>query len=173
MKQVIKQLKNYLRMDWERQITMKKIQIQDLTPDLVKGVEILMPVETPGYQESYFTWTASPLVAKFQKKEVSGGILEAWHHTPTFTEVETHCDNEMFYFLSGVALMPFVDVKDGQADLDTAQIVRIQSGTQIIIAAGKAHFIPVADSEHVTAVVVSPKMDAPRVSLSEPVEGIK
>jgi hypothetical protein len=152
---------------------MKKIKIQNLRPGLVKGIEVFMPGESSGYQETYFKWAASSLVVNFQKKEVSGGILEAWHHTPVFTEVETHCDNEMFYFLSGVALMLFVDLRDGQADLETAQIVRIQPGTQIILTAGKAHFVPVAeDSEHVVAVVVSPKMGAPRVTLSEPVEGI-
>jgi oxalate decarboxylase/phosphoglucose isomerase-like protein (cupin superfamily) len=82
--------------------------------------------------------------------------LEAWRHTPVFTEVETHCDSEMFYFLFGVALMLFADLKDGQVDLETVQIVRIQPGAQIIIAAGKAHFVPAAaDSPPVVAVVVS------------------
>jgi mannose-6-phosphate isomerase-like protein (cupin superfamily) len=154
--------------------TVKKIQIQDLRPGLVKGVEVLTPEESPGYQETYFIWTASPLTAKFQRNEISGGILEAWRHTPVFSEVETHCDNEMFYFRSGVALMLFVDIKDGHLDMDTAQIVRIRPGSQIIIQAGKAHFVPVAEnSEHVIAVVVSPKMDAPRLWLPEPVEGVK
>jgi hypothetical protein len=152
---------------------MKQIQIQDLRPGLVAGVSVLMPAETPGYQETYFTWTESSLVAQFQTKAVSGGILEAWRHTPVFTEVETHCDNEMFYFRSGVALMLFVDLKDGRADLDTAQMVRIRPGTQIMIATGKAHFVPVAEgSEPVVIVVVSPKMDAPRVALAEAVEGV-
>jgi oxalate decarboxylase/phosphoglucose isomerase-like protein (cupin superfamily) len=50
----------------------------------------------------------------------------------------------MFYFVSGVALMLFADVKDGQANLETAQIVRIQPGMQIIVTPGKAHFVPVA-----------------------------
>jgi mannose-6-phosphate isomerase-like protein (cupin superfamily) len=152
---------------------MRKIQIQDLQPGLVKGVEVLLPETAPAYEETYFRWAASPLVAQFQKKEVSGGILEAWRHTPVFTEVETHCDSEMFYFLSGEALMLFADLKEGQADLETTQIVRIQPGTQIIIAAGKAHFVPVAaDSTPVAAVVVSPKMGAPRVGLAEVVEGV-
>lgn len=152
---------------------MKPIKIIDLKPGVVKGVEVLMPNEAAAYKENYFEWTASPFNVKIKKNEVSGGILQAWHHLPIFNEVETHCDNEMFYFLSGVAFMLFADVKDGQADLTTAQIVRIQPGTQIIIATGKAHFVPVAeDSEPVLAVVVSPKMEAPRMSLAETVEGI-
>jgi quercetin dioxygenase-like cupin family protein len=154
---------------------MRKIQIQDLRPGLVRGVEVLLPGKVPAaYEETYFKWAASPLVVNFQTKEVSGGILEAWRHTPVFTEVETHSDSEMFYFLSGAALMLFADLKDGQVDLETAQIVRIQPGTQIIINAGKAHFVPVAiDSTPVVAVVVSPKMGAPRVALAEAVEGVK
>ncbi len=153
---------------------MKKIKIRNLEPNMIRGIDVLLPDETPGYQETYFTWTASSVIAQFNKKEVSGGILEAWHHTPVFTEVETHCDQEMFYFRSGVALMLFVDIKDECPDMDTAQMARIKAGTQIIISAGKAHFVPVAeDSEPVLAVVVSPKMDAPRVSLPEAVEGIK
>jgi hypothetical protein len=152
---------------------MKSIKITELEPDLVKGVEVLMPYQAVAYQETYFEWTASSLIAKFKKSEVSGGILQAWHHTPVFNEVETHCDSEMFYFQSGVALMLFCDVKNGQPDLQTAQIVRIQPGTQIIISAGKAHFVPVAaGGELVLAIVVSPKMDAPRMSLAEPVAGV-
>jgi mannose-6-phosphate isomerase-like protein (cupin superfamily) len=151
-----------------------KIAIQDLTPGLVKGVEVQLPSSQPGYRETYFEWTPSSLVAQFKKSEVSGGILEAWRHTSVFTEVETHCDSEMFYFVSGVALMLFADLKDGQVDLETAQIVRIQPGTQIIIVAGKAHFVPVAaDSTPVVAVVVSPQMGAPRVLLAEAVEGVE
>jgi len=41
-----------------------------------------------------------------------------------------HIDAEMFYFVSGVALMLFIDVKDDQAVLETSQVVRIQPGTQ-------------------------------------------
>jgi mannose-6-phosphate isomerase-like protein (cupin superfamily) len=153
---------------------MKSIKISDLQPGTVPGVEVLPPGVAVPYRETYFEWTASSLTAKFEKSEVSGGILQAWHHTPAFQEVETHCDQEMFYFISGVALMLFIDVKDGQANLDTAQIVRIQPGTQIIIAAGKAHFVPVAeDSRPVAAVVVSPKMDAPRIALAETVIGVQ
>jgi mannose-6-phosphate isomerase-like protein (cupin superfamily) len=149
-----------------------KIAIQDLTPGLVKGVAVQLPSDQPGYQETYFEWTPSSLTTQFQSTEVSGGVLRAWRHTPVFTEVETHVDAEMFYFLSGVALMLFADLKDGQADLETVQIVRIQPGTQIIIAAGKAHFVPVAvDATPVVAVVVSPQMGAPRVALAEAVEG--
>jgi hypothetical protein len=78
----------------------------------------------------------------------------------------------MFYFVSVVTMMLFVDNKDGQADLDTAQIVRVRPGTQLVIAAGKGHFVAVAESERpVEMIVVSPKMDAPRMKLAEMVYG--
>jgi hypothetical protein len=152
---------------------MKKVHIQDLKPGEVKGIEVQMPTKMAGYKETYFEWTASSLIAKFNSTEVSGGILQAWHHVPVFHELETHTDAEVFYFISGVALMLFIDLKDGQPDMDTAQIVRIQPGTQIIISAEKGHFVAVAEgTEPVSAVVVSPRMDAPRMLLPELVEGI-
>jgi mannose-6-phosphate isomerase-like protein (cupin superfamily) len=153
---------------------MKKVVIQDLRPGLVEGVEVQLPPIQPGYRETYFEWTPSSLVAQFKKPEVSGGVLRAWRHTPVFREIETHVDAEMFYFVSGVALMLFVDVKDGQVDLDTAQIVRVQPGTQLVIEAGKGHFVAVAESEEpVEMIVISPKMDAPRMVLAEAVEGVE
>jgi len=57
--------------------------------------------------------------------------------------------------------------------MKTAQVVRIQAGTQIIIPASKAHFVPVAEGdEPVEIVVVAPRMDAPRIDLPDSVEGI-
>jgi hypothetical protein len=152
---------------------MKQIKIQDLKPGLVKGLEVQMPVETAGHRENYFEWTASSLTAKFLSPEISGGVLQTWRHVPVFHEIETHIDAEMFYYVSGVALMLFIDVKDGRPQMDSAQIVRIQPGTQLLISAGKGHFVAVAESaESVYAVVVSPKMDAPRMPLAEAVEGV-
>lgn len=148
---------------------MKKIIVQDLKPGLVQGVEASLPGEQPDvYCESYFNWAPSSLVTNMSSNKISGGVLTAWHHTPVFTEVETHVDSEMFFFNSGIALMLFMDIKDGIPDMNSAQIVRIQPGTQLIITAGKAHFVPVAESESpVNIIVVSPKMDAPRLTLSE------
>jgi mannose-6-phosphate isomerase-like protein (cupin superfamily) len=152
---------------------MKEVKIQDLAPGIVAGIQVQMPSPLPGCREAYFEWTASTLTSKFNTTEVSGGILRAWRYVPVFQELETHIDAEMFYFVSGVALMLFIDIKEDGLDLKTAQIVRIQPGTQIIISAGKGHFVAVAeDSEPVYAVVVSPKMDAPRMTLPETVAGI-
>jgi mannose-6-phosphate isomerase-like protein (cupin superfamily) len=153
---------------------MKQVPIKNLKPGLVKGVEVYLPSEQAEvYKETYFSWFASPLVAKMNSSNISGGLLKTWHHTPTFTEVETHIEPEMFYFISGTALMLFIDLVEGIPDMDTVQIVRVQSGTQLIISAGKAHFVPVAESnEPVSIIVVSPKVDAPRTSLSTPVEAL-
>lgn len=151
---------------------MRKIRIQDLKPGLVPGVEVLIPSAKDAYKEGNFEWTPSSLVAKFKTAEVSGGVLYAWHHVPVFHEVETHIDAETFYFISGVALMPFVDLRGGRPDIETVQVVRILPGTQIIISPEKGHFVAVAESsEPVHAVVVSPKMEAPRVPLPDQVEG--
>jgi mannose-6-phosphate isomerase-like protein (cupin superfamily) len=159
-------------MESDMEVNVKKIVIQDLKPGLVEGVAVQLPSVQPGYRETYFEWTPSALTAQFKSTEVSGGVLRAWKHTPVFREIETHVDAEMFYFISGVALMLFIDVKDGETDLDTAEIVRVRPGTQLVIAAGKGHFVAMAESdEPVEMIVVSPKMDAPRTGLPEIVEG--
>jgi oxalate decarboxylase/phosphoglucose isomerase-like protein (cupin superfamily) len=99
--------------------------------------------------------------------------LRAWRHTPVFREIETHGDAEMFYFISGTALMFLIDVEAGRPDMQTAQVFRIQAGTQLVIEAGKGHFIAVAESEApVEMIVISPQMDAPRMGLPEEVEGV-
>lgn len=152
---------------------MHKIEIEDLCKNKINGVEAMLPEEGSVYSESFFEWKASSLTAAFATNEITGGVIRAWHHKPVFQEIETHIDREMFYFMQGTAIMLFVDIKDGTPDIHSAQIVRIDAGTQIIIEAGKGHFVAVAaDSEPVCAVVVAPKMDAPRMPLPEPVEGI-
>lgn len=150
-----------------------KVKIQNIKPGLVEGVEVQLPCSADVHKERYFNWEATTLTAKFSSTDVVGGILSVWHHTPVFSELETHVDAEMFYFQTGTAIMLFIDVQDGKIDMDSAQIVRIKAGTQIIIAAGKGHFVPVAaDCEPVQVVVVSPPMDAPRMTLSEEISGI-
>lgn len=152
---------------------MKKISIQDLKPGLVRGVEVHMPEDANRYKDTYFEWVETSLTTQFETAKISGGTLKAWHHVPIFREIETHIDAEMFYFLSGVAIMLFIDVNDGHPVLDSAQIVRIQPGTQLIIPEGKGHFVAVAEGdEPVEMVVVAPKMDAPRIPLATPIEGV-
>ena len=153
---------------------MKVILIQDLRPGLVPGVEVQFPDTVAAYIENYFEWTGSSLTACFGSHQISGGVLRAWKHQPVFNEIEYHVDAEMFYFVSGTAIMPFMDMVDGQPDLSTAQIVRIPPGTQIIIPPGKAHFVAVAESDTpVEIIVVSPKMDAPRAPLPDPILGVR
>jgi mannose-6-phosphate isomerase-like protein (cupin superfamily) len=153
-------------------LEMKEVDIQDLKPGLVSGIDVQLPCAADTYKERYFEWTATSVIAKMKTNEISGGVLRAWHHVPFFYEIETHIDAEMFYFISGVALMLFIDLKNGKPDTETAQIVRIRPGTQLSVPAGKGHFVPVAEeSEPICVIVVAPKMDAPRIPLSEPVKG--
>jgi mannose-6-phosphate isomerase-like protein (cupin superfamily) len=152
---------------------MKEITIQDLGPGLVPGLTVAMPGDSP-YCEAYFEWTATPLTSAFKTREIGGGSLKAWKSAPLFNEVETHVDAEMFYFLAGTAIMLFADLKSGKPDMASVQIVRITPGTRLIIPAGKAHFVPVAETDiPLSVVVVAPKMDAPRVDLPEAVRGVR
>ena len=150
-----------------------KIPILDLAPGLVNGISVQRPDVVTPYRDTYFEWKVSLLTSKFRTTEISGGTLKTWHHVPVFREIETHIDAEMFYFISGVAIMLFMDVDGDQPTMDSAQIVRIQPGTQIIIPEGKGHFVAVAEGdEPVEMIVVAPKMEAPRIALPTPVEGV-
>ena len=65
---------------------------------------------------------------------------------PQFQEFEYHKDKEFFYFVQGTALMPFANFdSEGKVNEASIQIVRIPEGTQLIIDAGKLHFVPVAE----------------------------
>jgi hypothetical protein len=152
---------------------MKQVRISDIGDTKISGVAVATGSDFDPYREGNFIWTATPLTSKFKTADVGGGVLRAWKHAPVFTELETHADDEGFWFVSGVALMAFADVKNGKVVEDSIQIVRIKPDTQLTITAGKAHFVPVAEGDTpVTAVVFSPKMDAPRIALSQPVEGL-
>ena len=146
--------------------------VEELVPGGIDGVTVALPDET-AYRERYFAWQAFPLSAVFGNNEVSGGVLRAWRHVPVFGEVETHVDREMFHFVSGTALMLFCDMRDGKPVMETCRIVRIRAGTQLVIEAGKGHFVAVAEGdEPVCAIVIAPRMDAPRVPLDEAVTGV-
>ena len=151
---------------------MKETAIQDLVPGLVPGVSVALPGDGP-YREGYFEWLAAPLTTSFATSQISGGNLTSWKNVPLFTQVETHVDAEMFYFLGGTAIMLFADLVNGKPDMRSIRIVRIHPGTRLVIPAGKAHFVPVAEGDTpVSVVVVAPKMEAPRVALPEPVMGV-
>jgi len=151
----------------------KQVPIQDLTEGLVRGVKVALPGPN-AYRETYFEWIEAPLTAHFETSHISGGTLKCWHSVPLFIEAENHIDAEMFYFIKGTAIMLFIDYKGDVPDLGTAQVVRIQPGTRIIIEKGKGHFVPVAEGdEPVEIVVVAPKMEAPRMTLSQPVLGLR
>lgn len=150
-----------------------KAIIQDIATAQIQGVQVALEQQIIPYNENFFCWKEAVLTADFHTNQVSCGMLKAWHHQPIFSEVETHVDSEMFYFISGTALMLFADVKNGTPDMKSVQIVRILAGTQLIIAPGKAHFVAVAqDDEPIQAMVIAPKMAAPRIPLPEVVEGI-
>ncbi len=144
------------------------VKISDIENTKIEGVSVHMAKDDVSSEEGYFVWKESPLTAKFESGAVSGGIIEAWHHKLEFAEAEYHVDQEMFYFVSGTAIMLFVDLKEGIADPESVQVVRIPAGTQLIIERGKGHFVAIAEgNEPVKIVVAAPKMEAPRVELNE------
>lgn len=150
-----------------------QVRICNIEETAISGVEVHMAANDNPSAEKYFVWKESPLTAKFHQSEVSGGILQSWHHEFVFSEVEYHCDQELFYFVSGTAIMLFADIEDGKVKMESVQAVRVPEGTQLVIQEGKGHFVAIAEGdEPVKMVVVAPKMEAPRISLEEAVEAV-
>ena len=153
---------------------MRSVPVQNLAPGLVNGVQVQMPCTGEIEKELYFEWTPSSLITQFNTNSISGGLLRSSKHEPVFNEIESHIDAEMFYFISGTAIMLFIDIEDEKPLMDTAQIVCIQPGTQLIIMAGKGHFVPVPKGDgSIEIIVVAPKMGDIKMKLSEPIEGLK
>lgn len=148
-----------------------KVKIQDLKDVTIKGVNVAFTETCEAYKENYFEWTAYPVVTEFQTNKIMAGLLQGWHHTPNFDQIEYHVDAEHFLFTEGTAVMLFIDIADGKPAMDTAQIVRIPAGTQLDIAAGKGHFVAVAEGCTFKAIVVSPVQEAPRMDLPEMIYG--
>lgn len=147
------------------------VKIQDLKDVTINGVKTLCTKSPGSYKETFFEWTAFPMAVDFKSTRIACGLLEGWHHTPTFNEIEYHEDAELFYFLEGPALMLFVDIKAGKAVMESAQIVRIPAGTELSIDPGKGHFVAVAEGDTMKALVVAPVQDSPRITLDETVCG--
>lgn len=147
------------------------VPVTNIAETAIPGVTVKLPDTYAPYRERYFQWTAFPIVSHFETGDIQCGLLEGWHHVPAFSEIEYHADKELFYFLHGTALMLFCDIEDGAPVMASCQIVRIPAGTELEIPAGKGHFIAVAEDEHFQAIVVSPKQDAPRMALTDTVEG--
>lgn len=148
-----------------------EICIKDLKDVVVNGVRFSFKESHGIYKESFFEWTGFPLVSNFKTNNIMTGLLQGWHHTPEFDSIEYHEDKELFYFFEGTALMIFVDINNGVPVMETVQIVRIPAGTELEITQGKGHFVPVAEDEKFSAIVVSPVQDAPRLRLVEKVIG--
>ena len=148
-----------------------KVKIEDCKTAKVKGVRFCFANDCNTYEETYFTCTPLDIKTSFASgNDIVCGIINGWHHVPSFSIMETHRDKETFVYTDGVALMPFCDIVNGEPDLTTAQIVRIPAGTQVEVDAGKAHFVAVAEGDRFSTVVYCPNQPADRITLSEPIE---
>ena len=149
-----------------------EIKIKNIADVEIKGVTVAVDTTQGTYKETYFEWTGFPVVSPFKSNDISCGLLQGWRHTPEFNEIEYHEDYEQFYFYQGNCIMLFVDIENEKPVIESAQIVYIPQGTQLDIAPGKGHFVAVANEDTFKALVIAPKQDSPRYSLTETIKGI-
>jgi len=151
----------------------REYRIQDIDEMKIRGVVFEKFHEELSHHEDYFTWTPITELTKFKSSMITGGYLNATYHIPDFLYMETHLDKEIFFFTSGIAIMPFADMLNGVVDPDSVQIARIKPQTLLVVDAGKAHFVAVSENKDtVQAIVVSPIQDAPRIELPFVIRGI-
>ena len=151
---------------------MKKALIVDWRDAHISGVRFAQADARDTYREDSFACTPMPIKTHIRSNDIVCGILHGWHRTPVFRIWETHADAEVFYYFHGTALMPFCDGKDGKPDPDTAVIVRIPAGVQVEVAAGKHHFVAVAEDDKFSCLCYCPDQPANRVAAEEPIEGV-
>ena len=148
------------------------IKIKHIKETTIKGVNYSFTNDDSTYKERYFEWTGFSLITPFHSSNIMNGLLQGWHHTPEFTQIEFHEDYEQFYFYENDCLMLFIEIENHEPLMETAQIVYIPQGTQLDIAPNTGHFVPVAVNDTFKAVVTSPNQEAPRIDLPEKITGI-
>ena len=151
-----------------------EIYIQKLEDTKINGVTCCFKKDVTPYTESYFDWKAYPMISNMKETHLRIGLLTSWHHKPEFDQIEYHDGQELFFFTEGPCLMLFCDIRDGAPIMESAQLVRIEAGTELLVDAGKGHFVPVGvdDTDRFRAVVVSPPQEAPRIMLPEIIIGV-
>ena len=149
-----------------------QLQITELKDTEISGVRVVNFEDAPLISENYFEWYPFTMDTQFKSSAIMGGVLAGWHHTVNYTKCEIHDDAEVFYFNDGDCIMFFIDVEDGEPLMDTAQLVRIPEGTVLEMAAGKGHYVPVAEGDYYQALVFSPRQDAIKFPLAEEVTGV-
>lgn len=146
-----------------------KLKIESIFDVNLPGVDVFVPKPEDAFCEDYFE-------CRFYPEPNRGDCVVDWLVTREaevkFDRIETHSVPEVAYFLTGTAIMPFAQMRDGKVDLSTMHIVRIPAGTQITIGPGVPHYVPMAaDGETVHAMYVHPACEAPKAPIGEMVWG--
>lgn len=63
-----------------------QIKITDIENTSIEGVQVHMEKNDVSNEDGYFVWKESPLTAHFESGEVSGGVIDSWHHSLIFTQ---------------------------------------------------------------------------------------
>lgn len=151
---------------------MKTVFIQDYDKVQIPGVRFACKDTDPQLIiKDHFKVTLLPHKTQMVTGYIMCDVLEGPAHTPVFSSWETHSYAESFYYFYGTALMPFIQVKDGVADPDSVQIVRIPAGVQVEVLPGVGHYVATADKEYFTCLCTRPDSGGDYYT-TEPVMGV-
>ena len=144
-------------------------KIKNIFETEISGVRVEKAENGELLKKEHFEWTSFPLKTKFKQNQVISGVLKGWHRVIAFTQVEYHDDAENFLFFQGDSIMIFCDKKNNKVDMNSVQLVRIPEGTQIEVAAGKCHYVPIPLTDTFKAFVFTPLQEAFILPLQEEV----
>ena len=123
-------------------------------------------------RQDHFKCTLLPQKTPMVTGEIMCDVLEGAAETPVFGSWEAHAYAESFYYFYGTALMPFIQIRDGKADPDTVQIVRIPAGVQVEVLPGVGHYVATADNDYFTCLCCRPDSGGDYYT-TEPVLGVR
>lgn len=151
---------------------MKTIVIRDYDKVQIPGVRFACKdTETNVICKDHFRCTILPQKTPMVTGMIMCDVLEGPAQIPVFSSWETHTYAESFYYFRGTALMPFIEIKDGKADPDTVQIVRIPAGVQVEVLPGVGHYVATAEKDDFSCLCCRPDSGGDYYT-TEPVKGI-
>ena len=149
-----------------------KLEIQEISDVQMEGVRVALPGTEGVLRKNHFEWISFALETKETTDRIISGLLEGWHHEVKFTEVEYHINPENFYFYEGTCLMLFADKTEEDEIIEgSLKLVRIHPGTQVEVAAGKCHYVPIPETDTFKAFVFTPIHESLMIDLPEEVTG--
>lgn len=153
---------------------MKTLKISHIRDVEVNGITLQLPEQLERHEEGYYRYYPSTIVTEFKDPAVSGVLVVTYPYEIVYSQAEYHEDYELYNFIEGEAVVLLCDLDENLCTVPgSEQIVKVEAGVSILLHPHKGHFAPIAlGDKAIKYTVVAPKMDGPRVPLSDTFKGV-